>query len=66
MASNKVERLAVLEPSCPPLVVSYPALYDRVDWSSAAVVLLCAVLFMAVAAMGYDPGRGFIARRGAE
>ena len=41
------------------------ALYDRVDWMSAAAVLLCAVLFMALAVVGYDPGRGFIARRGA-
>jgi ABC-2 type transport system permease protein len=41
------------------------ALYDRVDWISAAAVLLCALLFMAVAVLGYDPGRGFIARRGA-
>ena len=41
------------------------ALYGRVDWMSAGAVILCAVLFMAVAVLGYDPGRGFIARRGA-
>jgi len=41
------------------------ALYDRVDWGSAGAVILCSVLFMAVAVVGYDPGRGFIARRGA-
>lgn len=40
------------------------ALYNRVDWDAAAVVVLCAVLFMAAAVIGYDPGRGFLARRG--
>jgi ABC-2 type transport system permease protein len=41
------------------------ALYGRVDWLSAVVVCGCALVFMAAAAMGYDPGRGLIARRGA-
>jgi len=40
------------------------ALYDRVDWSSAAIVILCSLVFMAAAVVGYDPGRGLIARRG--
>ena len=40
------------------------ALYDRIDWTASAVVIGCALLFMAAAAIGYDPGRGLIARRG--
>jgi ABC-2 type transport system permease protein len=40
------------------------ALYGRVDWVAALVVAGCAVLFMAVAAVGYDPGRGMMARKG--
>ena len=40
------------------------ALYDRIDWTAGAVVIGCALLFMAAAAIGYDPGRGLIARRG--
>ncbi len=43
------------------------ALYGRVDWVSAAVVIGCTVVFMALAVVGYDPGRGLMARRaGAE
>ncbi len=43
------------------------ALYGRVDWLSAAVVIGCTVVFMALAVVGYDPGRGLMARRaGAE
>ncbi len=41
------------------------ALYGRVDLGSAAVVVLCSLVFMAAAVVGYDPGRGLIARRGA-
>ncbi len=39
------------------------ALYGRVDWVAAAVVVGCTVLFMAAAVVGYDPGRGLIARK---
>jgi ABC-2 type transport system permease protein len=39
------------------------ALYLRVDWMAAAMVSACTLVFMAVAAWGYDPGRGLIARR---
>ncbi len=43
------------------------ALYGRVDWIAAAVVIGCALAFMAAAVVGYDPGRGLMARRaGAE
>jgi len=43
------------------------ALYGRVDWLSAAVVIGCTMAFMAAAVVGYDPGRGLMARRaGAE
>ena len=41
------------------------ALYDEVDLTAAAVVIVCAFVFMAVAVVGYDPGRGIMARRGA-
>ena len=41
------------------------ALYGKVDAVSASVVVLCSILFMAIAVIGYDPGRGFMARRGA-
>ena len=40
------------------------ALYGRVDALAASVVVACATVFMAVAVLGYDPGRGFMARRG--
>ena len=40
------------------------ALYQKVDWISALVVVGCSVVFMAVAAVGYDPGRGMMARKG--
>src|SRR4030081_450053 len=40
------------------------ALYGRVDWSSAAIVIVCSLVFMATAVVGYDPGRGLIARGG--
>jgi len=43
------------------------ALYGRMDWGSAAVVMGCTLAFMATAVVGYDPGRGLMARRaGAE
>jgi ABC-2 type transport system permease protein len=43
------------------------ALYGQVDWLALAVVCVCSAAFMAAAAIGYDPGRGLIARRaGAE
>ncbi len=41
------------------------ALYGRLDLTSAAVVAGCTLLFMAAAVVGYDPGRGLIARRAA-
>lgn len=41
------------------------ALYDQIDPVSIAVVTGCAIVFMAAAVIGYDPGRGFMARRGA-
>ncbi len=43
------------------------ALYDRFNPIAAAVVIAFTLVFMAVAIVGYDPGRGLIARRaGAE
>ena len=39
------------------------ALYQRVDPVSALIVAGCTLLFMAAAVVGYDPGRGLIARR---
>ena len=39
------------------------ALYNRFDPLAAAVVTGCTLVFMAASVMGYDPGRGFIARR---
>ncbi len=43
------------------------ALYGQIDWLALAVVCACSAAFMAAAAIGYDPGRGLIARRaGAE
>ena len=41
------------------------ALYGQVDWIAAAVVIGCSAVFMALAAVGYDPGRGLLARRAA-
>ena len=41
------------------------ALYGQVDWLAAAVVVGCSAVFMALAAVGYDPGRGLLARRAA-
>jgi ABC-2 type transport system permease protein len=40
------------------------ALYGRVAWIDAAVVLGCLIVFMALAIWGYDPARGLVARRG--
>ena len=40
------------------------ALYNQVDWLAALVVVGCAALFMVIAAIGYDPGRGMMARKG--
>jgi ABC-2 type transport system permease protein len=40
------------------------ALYGELAPVSALVVLLCLVLFMALAVLGYDPARGLVARRG--
>ena len=43
------------------------ALYGRMDWTAAAVVIGCTLVFMAAAVVGYDPGRGLMARKaGAE
>ena len=39
------------------------ALYGRFEPAAAAAVAGCTILFMAVAVIGYDPGRGFMARR---
>ena len=40
-------------------------LYGQFDLLSSAVTFGCALLFLAIAIMGYDPGRGFMqARRG--
>ena len=40
------------------------ALYSELDVAASAVVIVCSVLFMIVAVIGYDPGRGLMARRG--
>jgi ABC-2 type transport system permease protein len=40
------------------------ALYRQIDWVSLAVVGGCTAAFLAGAIMAYDPGRGFLARRG--
>jgi ABC-2 type transport system permease protein len=40
------------------------ALYDRFNLVSAAIVTGYLALFMVLALIGYDPGRGLIARRG--
>ena len=39
------------------------ALYGRIDPTAAVVVAGCTALFMAAAVVGYDPGRGLMARR---
>ena len=40
------------------------ALYDRINAVSVLVVCAYLAIFMAAAILGYDPGRGFLARRG--
>ena len=40
------------------------ALYNRIDWTSLAVVMGMTILFTAGAIIAYDPARGLIARRG--
>ncbi len=42
------------------------ALYGRVDGLSLAVVVGCAVVFMAAAVFAYDPSKGLILRKGRE
>ncbi len=42
------------------------ALYDRFNPVAAAVVLAYLALFMALALIGYDPGRGMLARKGSD
>lgn len=41
------------------------ALYGEVAWQAAAIVAVYGAIFMALAVLGYDPGRGLLARRGA-
>jgi len=41
------------------------ALYEKFDAASAAILLGYLAIFMALAIIGYDPGRGLIARRAA-
>ena len=41
------------------------ALYGQMNWVAAAIVAGCTLVFMAVAVVGYDPGRGMIGRRAA-
>ena len=41
------------------------ALYGELNALSAAVVAGCVLAFMAAAVVGYDPGRGMMARRAA-
>ena len=40
------------------------ALYNEIDLTASAVVIGCSLLFMTLAVIGYDPGRGLMARRG--
>jgi len=40
------------------------AMYERIEWTSLAVVAGCTVMFMAAAVLAYDPSRGLLARRG--
>ncbi len=40
------------------------ALYGQVNIEALTVVVLCTLVFMALAIYGYDPARGLIARRG--
>jgi ABC-2 type transport system permease protein len=40
------------------------ALYRQINWLSLAVVTGCTAVFLAGAILAYDPGRGFLARRG--
>lgn len=39
------------------------ALYEQFDAVAAVIVAACTLLFMVVAVIGYDPGRGMIARK---
>ncbi len=39
------------------------ALYLQFSWQSAAVVVLCTLVFLSVAVVGYDPLRGSLARK---
>ena len=41
------------------------ALYGQVAWYPMAIVASYALVFLAMAVLGYDPGRGVFARRGA-
>jgi ABC-2 type transport system permease protein len=42
------------------------AFYGQVAWGSLAVVGVCTVVFLGGAILAYDPGRGFLARRGSQ
>ncbi len=39
------------------------ALHGQIDWTSLLVTLGCALVFLAIAIWGYDPGRGFMAAK---
>lgn len=40
------------------------ALYGQINWLALIVVLICTLVFMGVAIIGYDPLRGFLAGKG--
>jgi len=39
------------------------ALYGQVNWLALLVVIVCIAVFLGAAVIGYDPLRGFLARK---
>lgn len=57
-------RIASINPFTHAVELIRFALYLKMEWTALAVVAGAAVVFLALALIAYDPGRGMLARRG--
>ncbi len=63
-ANETLYRICMANPFTHAVELVRFALYEKFNPVAFAVVAGCAIVFMALAILGYDPGRGLIVRRG--
>jgi ABC-2 type transport system permease protein len=63
-ANQKLYTICMVNPFTHAVELVRFALYEQFNGEACAVVAGALIVFMALAILGYDPGRGLIVRRG--